>query len=328
MAISKLDRARGSLAGLCIGDALGRPVEGMSISEIESKFGVISEFLDDKIEGTDDTEFAILTASTLIKYGLAATPEDFANGWLTNVCKQDSPLLGAGFSELSTAKNLQDGFMPPHSGFHAASWSDGLAMRIAPVGIAANIDLNLVKRLAEADGSVSNAGEGIVGGTAVAIGVALAINGATPQQIFFDIAKYIPKESWLNRNLELIRIIYDNRANKTDSQLRHELSSALAIFDFPFPELAPEAVALAFSALLFGAGEFENTLLFAVNLGRDTDTIAAICGAICGAHVGFKAIPEKWSGQLGAATGSCLDFAAGINLVELASELLAIGDQP
>jgi ADP-ribosylglycohydrolase len=326
MTLSKLDRARGSLAGLCIGDALGRPVEGMSISEIEAKFGVITEFLDDKIEGTDDTEFAILTASTLIKYGLAATQDDFASGWLTYVCKQESPLIGAGFSELSTVKNLLDGFKPPYSGFHAASWSDGLAMRIAPVGIAANADMEIVRRLSEADGSVSNAGEGIVGGTAVAIAVAMAINGATVEQIFGDISNYIPMDSWLHRNLELVRTIYINRGNKTDSQIRHELSSAIAIFEFPFPELAPEAVALAFSALLFGAGEFEKTLLFAVNLGRDTDTIAAICGAICGAQVGFQALPVKWSSQLGAATGSCLDFAAGVNLVELAPELLAIGD--
>ena len=34
-----LDRARGSLAGLAVGDALGRPVEGMSAQEIREKFG-------------------------------------------------------------------------------------------------------------------------------------------------------------------------------------------------------------------------------------------------------------------------------------------------
>lgn len=39
-------------------------------------------------------------------------------------------------------------------------------------------------------------------------------------------------------------------------------------------------------------------VLAAVNLGDDTDTTAAIAGAIAGVYYGFEAIPPKWVGQL------------------------------
>lgn len=39
-------------------------------------------------------------------------------------------------------------------------------------------------------------------------------------------------------------------------------------------------------------------VLTAVNLGDDTDTTAAVAGAIAGVYYGFEAIPPKWVGQL------------------------------
>ncbi len=39
---------------------------------------------------------------------------------------------------------------------------------------------------------------------------------------------------------------------------------------------------------------FQESILFCVNAGWDTDTMAAICGNISGAFNGFEAIPERW----------------------------------
>jgi poly(ADP-ribose) glycohydrolase ARH3 len=39
---------------------------------------------------------------------------------------------------------------------------------------------------------------------------------------------------------------------------------------------------------------FEDVVLFAVSLGGDTDTIAAMAGAIAGAYLGVDAVPNKW----------------------------------
>ena len=40
--------------------------------------------------------------------------------------------------------------------------------------------------------------------------------------------------------------------------------------------------------------EFERTIIYAISLGGDTDTIATMAGAIAGAFYGIEAIPESW----------------------------------
>ncbi|MGN6713341.1 ADP-ribosylglycohydrolase family protein [Anaerocolumna jejuensis] len=39
---------------------------------------------------------------------------------------------------------------------------------------------------------------------------------------------------------------------------------------------------------------YKDTVLKAVNLGGDTDTIAAIAGGLAGIYYGFDGIPDKW----------------------------------
>jgi ADP-ribosylglycohydrolase len=39
---------------------------------------------------------------------------------------------------------------------------------------------------------------------------------------------------------------------------------------------------------------FEKAVSFAVKLGGDADTIAAIAGAVAGAYHGVRAIPARW----------------------------------
>lgn len=41
-----------------------------------------------------------------------------------------------------------------------------------------------------------------------------------------------------------------------------------------------------------------NCVLAAVNLGGDTDTTAAVAGALAGVYYRFGAIPPKWVGRL------------------------------
>jgi len=41
--------------------------------------------------------------------------------------------------------------------------------------------------------------------------------------------------------------------------------------------------------------EFQRTVIYAVSLGGDTDTIASMAGAIAGAWYGIDCIPAEWS---------------------------------
>ena len=44
----------------------------------------------------------------------------------------------------------------------------------------------------------------------------------------------------------------------------------------------------------FSTDEYQKAILKAINLGGDTDTIAAIVGGIAGIYYGFNAIPNRW----------------------------------
>jgi poly(ADP-ribose) glycohydrolase ARH3 len=54
---------------------------------------------------------------------------------------------------------------------------------------------------------------------------------------------------------------------------------------------ASDSVPTAIYCFLRNIGNFEEALLYAVSLGGDTDTIAAMTGAVSGAYHGYAAIP-------------------------------------
>ncbi|WP_235298035.1 ADP-ribosylglycohydrolase family protein [Portibacter marinus] len=47
------------------------------------------------------------------------------------------------------------------------------------------------------------------------------------------------------------------------------------------------------AGLEFGQGDFERTIQFIINYGRDNDTVAAVAGMILGAHLGYEQLPGK-----------------------------------
>ena len=51
-----------------------------------------------------------------------------------------------------------------------------------------------------------------------------------------------------------------------------------------------ESVAAAFGVVRLAGGDPKKAVVYAANLGGDTDTIAAISGAVCGALAGITAL--------------------------------------
>ena len=45
---------------------------------------------------------------------------------------------------------------------------------------------------------------------------------------------------------------------------------------------------------MLNADTFKSSVLRAVNLGLDTDTIAAITGSLAGLYYGYNSIPPEW----------------------------------
>ncbi|MGY5007719.1 ADP-ribosylglycohydrolase family protein [Streptomyces sp. 900105755] len=310
------DRARGALLGLAVGDALGAPAENMKPSEIRARWGRITGYVTDRPAGTDDTEYAIFSGLLLARHGSALTPAHVEAAWHEWIAdRAEGPFKGAGFSERGTLENLRRGLAAPISAQHRHAWSDGLAMRAAPFGVFAAGRPAEAARLVAVDGSVSHEGEGIYGGQAVAAGVAAAMAGAPPTAVVAAALAVIPDDSWTARSLR--------RAVSVAHRGERAVRSAVVIGGYPWTDLAPEAVALAFGAYAAADGDFRDAVLTAVNMGRDADTTAAVAGALAGATRGAAAIPHEWGAAIGPVRGSCLPSMAGHHVLEVAELLTA-----
>lgn len=316
------DAARGCLIGLAVGDALGQPTEGWTPDAIAATWGYIDDLPNGSSAVSDDTEYTLFSARVLIERGLDVSSDDFADAWLRHIVPQEGPFKGAGFSEMATIENLRRGLRPPQSGRHYHSWSDGLAMRVAPFGIVANGDIALAARLATIDGRVSHDGEGIYGGQAVASAVAAASRGWSLGTVVDAARDVVPADSWTMRNIDVAVEIGATHANAKEAI--PDLHRAMAVDYYPWADLAPEAVGLAFGLLVAGRGDVPDTLLAAVNLGRDSDTVAAILGAILGSRSGPEGIPRKWHAVVAPASGRCLRCVQGIDLLETADALARV----
>ncbi|MGW5334955.1 ADP-ribosylglycohydrolase family protein [Streptomyces bauhiniae] len=308
------ERARGALLGLAVGDALGAPAENLKPSEIRARWGRITGYVTDRPCGTDDTEYAIFSGLLLARHGSALTPAHVEAAWHQWIAdRAEGPFRGAGFSERGTLENLRRGLAAPISAQHRHAWSDGLAMRAAPFGVFAAGRPAEAARLVAIDGSVSHEGEGIYGGQAVAAGVAAAMAGAEPAVVIAAALAVVPDDSWTARSLR--------RAVAVAHRGERAVRTAVVIGGYPWTDLAPEAVALAFGAYAAADGDFREAVLTAVNMGRDADTTAAVAGALAGATHGVTAIPGVWAAAIGPARGRCLPAMSGHHILDVA-ELL------
>jgi len=65
-----LDKSKGMIYGLAIGDALGRPTEFMSLSAIKTTYGEKGiQDLPDPALYTDDTQMSLALAEALVSVG-------------------------------------------------------------------------------------------------------------------------------------------------------------------------------------------------------------------------------------------------------------------
>lgn len=313
------DKAYGALSGLAIGDSLG---DAARKPENRANYGITTDFNKGASWSTDDTEFALLTAKTLIGCGGNLTSDIVVKAWLEDVAVQDEFKRG-GASEIEAANNLRKGIRPPLSGkYNAFHMSDGSAMRIGPVGIICAGDPERAAAMAEIDASVSHYRDGIWGAQAVAVAVSMAMVDATMEEIFDAIMKVIPEESWFHHAMNRAFEIVDN-ANGSILDAWMPLHDELYTSSWA---TTAEALPSAFACLRMRSETFREGVVLAANFARDADTIGAVAGAILGAKYGVSSIPAHWVEKTRYPTGTCLQFTNGLDIKQMAGELAKLID--
>jgi len=311
------NRARGAMIGIAIGDSFG---DTCRKPDQQLAYGFTTDFGKGASWSTDDTEFAMMTAATIIKCGGEPTPEAILDAWMENVVTQDE-LKRGGASEFEAGRNLKRGLRAPLSGrYNSYCHSDGAAMRIAPVGVLCAGDMDRAIRVAYTDASISHDREGVWGAQSVAAAVAAAMADADFDEIFEAAMKPVPADTWYEYAMKKAFAIVDDSGRdflKAWMPLHDELWTG-------YKASVCEAVPQAFACLRLKHDDFRTGMILAGNFGRDADTIGAICGAILGAKYGYNAIPKDWAEKPRYPSGTCLPFAKGIDILALADSITEI----
>jgi ADP-ribosylglycohydrolase len=311
-----LNRATGCLLGLAVGDAMGDL--GRS-DHYRQRYGIITDMYDGA-KSTDDTEFAILTAQTLIDWRGEITLSRVAESWRKYILGQGGMGDRGGKPLYGSVANLMRGMEPPQTGTdNPQNDDDGAAMRIAPVGILCAGNPSRAAEIAGIEAQISHARDGIWGAQAIAASIALALDDATPEEIVAIGAEQMPQDSWLGRALD--RALAICRKHKTIEAAWEALHADLWN---PVHSMAAEALPQAYSIFLLTGGDFRKGMFWACNFGRDADTIAALVGAMSGAIYGRDVIPDAWIEKVRRPAGVCLKFAAQCDIPEVAKQLVEV----
>jgi ADP-ribosyl-[dinitrogen reductase] hydrolase len=329
----QVDRVRGCLLGMAVGDALGAPLEGLSHQQIRTHYGRVRNYVDGvqawkrkphrwRLRGlySDDTQQALALCDVLLDYR-RVDPERVADLYLALMTPKGSFVgahrgIGRSFRHVLAA--LERG-VPAHlTGQPTAGI--GAAMRIAPVPLYFGDDVEL---MFDATMSASLMTHRDIRSLSGAMGVVhtirrLVAGEARDPSLLFRIASDILKdEQKIAATHGDIVIKIDQYGGSLSRAIAHAESVLEAPRDRALAAMVdeanqhgadpvckrptmgfPPACIPACLYLLLATDSFEEAVTEVVNLGGDTDTAGAILGAMAGAYYGVDAIPQRWLGGL------------------------------
>jgi ADP-ribosylglycohydrolase len=310
------DKAIGCLVGLAVGDALGDlGRDGV----YRQRYGIITN-LYEGAKSTDDTEFALLTARTLLDCQADLTSETLFQAWQKYILAQGGMFERGGKPLYGAVENLKRGLRPPLSGRdNVLNNDDGAAMRIAPIGIVWAGDPDRAAAMAEIEAQISHYADGVWAAQAVAASVAVAmVNGSTAEIIEAG-QRQIPADSWLGRAMGRAMALCE-----VAGSVEAAWESLHTDFWTPVHSVSQEAIPQLYALFRLTDGDFRRGMFWAANFGRDADTISAIFGAIAGARHGLSIIPEDWLEKVRRPAGVCLKFTAQEDIPTLAEQLAGL----
>lgn len=193
--------------------------------------------------------------------------------------------------------NIGNGFTPPLSGSvnnEKWKWSNGAWIRSEIWACIAPGSPDEAVRLAYMDACCDHYGEGVFAEMFIAAleSAAFAVTD-TRELIKIGLAK-IPADCRISRVVKLVCELYDKKTSfKEAREAALEDSKDLGWFQ------APLNIGFVVIGLLYGEGDFDKSLKYAVNCGDDTDCTGATVGSILGIQYGAAKIPQRWIEPIG-----------------------------
>lgn len=328
--LSRIDRVRGCLLGMAVGDALGAPLEGLSAQQIRTHYGRIKNYVDGvqawkrkpyrwRSRGlySDDTQQALAICDVLLD-ARRLDPDRLAETYIALANPKGSfagAHRGIGRSFRQVLGELERGVSPRWSG--QVSAGIGAAMRIAPVALYHDEDDRdaLFDSVLRSSIMTHRDIRSIGGALVVAHAVRRLVSGEPrePSLLFRVAADAARDEARIHEEFGDVVISTDRHARALPCAVAH----AESVLDLPRDRVLaalveeanhhgaeptcrratmgfPPACIPTCLYFLLMTDSFEEALTEVVNQGGDTDTTGAILGALAGAHHGVEAIPRRW----------------------------------
>lgn len=279
----------GSFLGSAVGDALGAPWEGRMMPRNEDIVLVANNM--QQLIYTDDTHMTIGVAQSLIE-NKGFDGKHMAETFVRNY--ESEPWRGYGPGPPRVFHMIKNGEAWDKAAeklYAGGSWGNGAAMRVAPVGLLYSHHPQMLRHIAYTSSHITHSHElGKEGAALQAYAVALALNTPSNEEI--------QAETFLSRLRDFVRHpVYQQKiaqvAELLTVQDKTKVVSALGN-----GIEAPRSVPTAIYCFLKHPRSLKDAIIYAISLGGDTDTIAAMVGAISGAYLGEDAIPRQWRERL------------------------------
>jgi len=282
-------KTEGLLIGTAVADAIGLPMEGMRPAKIE-KLGwarsLKHRFLFGRGMWSDDTEQTIMLTQALLSSGGDVRRFTRSFAWELRWWILGMPAA----TGLATAKaiiKLWLGFPPSKSGVFSAG--NGSAMRTTPIAAMFPDDAEKRRIFTEAHTRITHSDPKASLATLAVTEVAAALLKSQEVPDLFPILKDLSvDEEWRN-------IVDQIQEHLEKTKSLEELLKSLG--GKPEKGISGYVYQTVPAVLFLGIKNnwsFEKTIPEVIAAGGDTDTTAAIAGALCGAYNEVRGIPQDW----------------------------------
>ncbi len=276
----------GVILGTAMGDALGLPHEGLSARRVAKRLGdrpLRHSLVLGRGMVSDDTEHTCMVALALIES--RGEPERFARAlarrlqvWLLTLPP------GIGWATLRGIVRLFAGWSPARSGVRSAG--NGPAMRAALLGVVANDPEHLAALVRASTRLTHSDPRAEQGAWLVATWARLAARGQIDDTSIRASIGEVADIS-LRESSTLALELASTQASR--DELARALGCVAGVSGFVVHTLPA-----ALYCWLRHRGDPRAAIEAAVRLGGDTDTVAAIVGALVGAELGASGLPADW----------------------------------
>ena len=280
----------GSLLGAALGDAVGASWEGHWVAEereIELQASVSHP-----LRYTDDTHMTIGVAESLVECG-GFDGAHMAGRFVSNYYSEPWRGYGPGpprvFRLIKSGKPWDKAATDIYPG---GSFGNGAAMRVAPVGLFFWDRPAELREVAYQSGLITHSHVlGMEGAALQAMAVAMAV-AESPDRPFAPL-------SFVSRLLDFTaEDAYRTKIAKFGMLLERPDDRMRVVRELGHGIEAFNSVPTAIFGFLSHPQDVTSSVIYAISLGGDTDTIASMAGAIAGAYLGVDALPAEWLGRL------------------------------